>query len=650
MTDTPKDEGRGAPETIDPRLASFVSGAPVAVAMFDRRMRYAAWSGFWAEHYGIGDRDLYGQYHYDILPGLQETLLTAHQRALAGEHVSCQEGRVETWDGREVWERWHIKPISASEGGIIGTALFAEDITERKQAEARLHESETRLRLVIDALGIGIVEKDYGTGETVVSPTFRKMIGLEGDALPGDLEGWAEVLNPANPEGFRDARRHALDPGGNGLFRADLQPVVNGRKREMSLIGRVLFAGEDDRKTASRFVGILIDQTERNDLQVSLARSQRLEAVGRISGIIAHDFNNLLSVILANLELAALNVSDKTTCEHLRAAIDAAEMGGGFNKKLLALSGSKETQPVQIALDDHILRTWAMLERLLNEHVSLHFEPSAGDLCVRIDPAELDGAILNLVVNARDAQPEGGGEITIATRQVEIDEDAAKTYEDGKPGKFLELSVSDTGTGMSHEEIARAKEPFFTSKPREMGVGLGLTSVAATVAHVDGFISIDSGKGRGTTVSLFLPIDECAAVQLATPDETPFGNGELVLVVEDDALVREATLKRLEALGYAVMEAPDGASALSALSESEAIDLVFADVVLPGDISGDDIAAHVRSHCPQVGVLLTSGHTSKPKMPGTPDSGRHELLKKPYPLSVLARAVERTLNSRGGWS
>ncbi|MFX0546751.1 ATP-binding protein [Roseovarius sp. S1116L3] len=638
MSDTSDEGQRPHADCIDARLSLFISDAPVALAMFDRDMRYVAGSKLWVDRHGPKGPDT--QQGRPLR--LPKWLRDAHQRAVGGEEVSCDEEAITHEGGCPTWERWRVRPVAGANGDIVGSAVFFEDISAQKAAEARCKDSETRLRLMIDAVGVGLVERDLETGEGAASETFRKLIGLAEDAVPTDLDRWIELLSPSDPEAFREARRRALDPGGDGFFKSDVRPTVEDQKRDMQLIGRVMFSGPDGAKKPERFVGVLIDDTERSELQMSLARSQRLETVGRIAGIIAHDFNNLLSVILANLELAALRVSDRVTSDLLQSAIDSAEMGGDFNKKLLSLSGQKDTVPPLIRLDDHILKTWAMLERLLNERAALHFRPGAEHQCIRMNPSELDGAILNLVLNARDAQPDGG-EIVIATRTVDISEKAAETHEDGKPGRFLELSVSDQGIGMTAADIRKAREPFFTSKPPTLGTGLGLTSVAASVARADGFIAIESEPEQGTKVSLFLPIAECSSSQGIKQRDMPLGNGELILVVEDDDMVREATLKRLEALGYAVIESADGSGALQLLAEGEPVDLVFSDVVMPGGISGYDLVGEVARHYPHVAVLLTSGHSSIRGALQTDAGPVSELLKKPYSMAVLAQAVERAL-------
>ena len=634
----------GPPSDItDTQVSTFISNAPLAMAMFDRDMRYVTWSQLWANRYGIAGRDLRGVSHYDLFPDLPAHFIDAHRRALAGEEISCDGEWLELAPDKKTYERWRTQPVIDAQGDITGVAIFSEDLTAQKLAEERLQDSKKQLKFVINVLDAGVIEWEFDTAEISASQNACKKLGLDGHNAPVDLDSLIALLKPTDKDRFLESLHRARDPRTDGVFSAHIAPVIAGRVRKMQFIGQVLFSAAGKEKKPSGFVGVLLDKTAWQDFEMSSARSQSLESIGRITGIITHDFNNLLSVILANVELAKLRVSDTQTNEFLQNAIQAAEIGGGFNKRLLALSGIREAAPQLIRLDDHILSIWVMFERLMNEHIALKFLPGAKDLCVLMDPAELDGAILNLVVNAHDAQPKGGT-ISIATHIVDLDDAAAAEIVDGRQGHFLELSVSDEGKGMTKSEIARASEPFFTTKPRQMGSGLGLTSVATAMARIHGFMAIQSEPGEGTKVSLFLPIARGLPVTRDQKEPMPLGNGELVLVVEDDALVREATLNRLEALGYAVIAASNGQAALDLLAEGEPVDLVFSDVVMPGDISGFDLEEMISTRYSMVGVLLATGHTSQQRSHAKTGARGAEILKKPYSLAALAQAVERAIN------
>ena len=443
-------------DDVTHRMATFVAEVPFPMAMLDRGLRYVAWSRQWAETYARGDDDLSGQYHYDVLPDIPGHWREAHERALAGEPMSSEEDRIERADGHVNWHRWRINPVRGSDGQVDALIMFVEDITERKQSELRSHTRDERLRLMLENMGIGIFERNYATDERDFSDTFLNMLGLELAQAPESIDDMMNLLNPLDKNVFRAAVDKARDPQGDGHFTAEVQPLVNGSVRYMQVRGQVQLDGTGADAKPLQFVGSLVDETERRTLQEALAHAQRLETVGRMAGVIAHDFNNLLTVIFSNLELAMLRTQDGDLADLLQRAIDAAEIGGSFNKRLLALAGGHAGQAVVIAVDSHIAGVWAMLERLTNAAFTLRFVPGANLAAVRIGPSELDGALLNLVVNARDAQPDGG-EIAVRTERVTLDNKAALEYLGGRPGDFVRLSVTDHGIGMTPEIAARAR-------------------------------------------------------------------------------------------------------------------------------------------------------------------------------------------------
>ncbi|MCB4457875.1 ATP-binding protein [Leisingera sp. McT4-56] len=642
MSNPDPQDAEPAAEALSARLSAFISESPLAAAMFDRQMRYVAWSRQWALDHGADGSGLQGRCYHEELPDLPPQFRKAIAQALAGESTSCEAERYQYPSGRTVWERRQVQPVLNTGGAVAGAVVWSQQVTDPGILETA---SRDRFLQAMDATGIGVLELDYRTGLVKASDGFLSLLAIGEQDIPKTLTGWAKVLRPADQDAFRAMSDQALDPNGNGLISSELRPLVSGCEKHLQVFGKVFFNGKGKGARPEHFVCLLIDQTKRQQLQAALAKAQRLETVGQLAGVIAHDFNNLLSIILANLELAALRVPGGDAQDFLKRAIDAAEAGGNFNAKLLALTGENGRNPEVLQLDSHILKTWAMLEHLLNESTTLRFLPGADGCYVRVDPPELDGAVINLVINARDAQPDGG-RIDIRTADVSLDEAAASRYPDGRPGEYVRLSVSDRGTGMTEDVRKRALEPFFTTKGSGLGTGLGLASVAAAAARAEGFVHISSEPGQGTSVSLFLPAaGRQAAGPQADQKDIQFGNGELVLVVEDDPRVREATLQRLEAIGYAVTEAADAATALKQLSEGEPVDLVFSDVVMPGGMSGYGLAAEVRRLFPEVAVLLTSGYLSRAVEAALEMDNRPELLRKPYTLKVLAQAVSRALRT-----
>ncbi len=628
--------------TIPEDLARFVADAPVALAMLDRDLRYVAWSNRWLAINGLIGGDLVGRCHDDVFPSMPECWADAKTRALAGESLTCEESRQAGPDGPVTWVRWRITPVFDQTGEVTGLALFNEDITRRKSTEDRLRASEDRMRLTTEVAGIGQFEKDFTDTTYQVSDSFRALVGFEGLDLAQMLQRWEEMVDPGDLAGLRAEFERVIAQEGDGRVARDLRLNVAGEQRYMQFIAQVHFSGTGDDRHAHRVVGLLIDQTESRKLQEALSRAQRLETVGRLAGTIAHDFNNLLTVILSNLELAELRSVDDNLRKHLQRAIEAAEMGANFNKRLLALASGRQSQQVVLNLDAHIARTWALAQQVLGEAIDLRFHPGTDGACAQVDASELDGALLNILTNARDAQPQGG-KVTVTTSAITLDRTEAARIAGGEPGDYLRLTVTDEGTGMPPDVARRAQEPFFSTKAPGRGTGLGLTSVATTAARAGGFVRIDSTEGNGSSISIYLPrvAAEATPASSEAKDDLPFGDGELVLVVEDDPLVRETVLQRLEAIGYAVLEAATIEAALDLLAAGEPVDLVFSDVVLPGRDSGYDLVDAVRRTYPDVAVLLTSGHVSKTQMPRAPDASDPELLSKPYSLARLAQAVAR---------
>ena len=288
------------------------------------------------------------------------------------------------------------------------------------------------------------------------------------------------------------------------------------------------------------------------------------------------------------------------------------------------------------------------LARTLGEHIELTTDLAPDLWPTLADPGEIDSAILNLAVNARDAMPEGG-KLSIQTRNVTLDFRAASMDPDARPGDYVQLSILDTGAGMSEEVLQHAIEPFFTTKEPGKGTGLGLSSVFGFAKQSGGFVTLASQVGKGTTVTLYLPRATAEPVKedawLTSDSTVPQGDGELILVVEDDHLVREATLQRLEALGYAVIEARTGPEAIERLKSDEPIALVFSDIAMPGGMTGYDLARWVLAAKPRVKVMLTSGYNAARERDGRDAIAHIKVLAKPYTLAELARSIRETLDT-----
>ena len=393
------------------------------------------------------------------------------------------------------------------------------------------------------------------------------------------------------------------------------------------------------------FTGILRDLSERKYNEEVLANARRLEAVGQLAGGVAHDFNNLLAVIAGNLELAEDRIADETTRDLIRRALDAAEKGSGLNRRLLSLARKRMLKPQHLTLNSRVEETAKLLTSIVGEHIAVITDLAPDPWVTVADPGEIDSAILNIAANARDAML-NGGRITIVTSNVTLDAaTAAKLHRDARSGEYVCLSIADDGVGMPEEVLRKAMEPFFTTKEHGAGTGLGLTSVASFAKQTGGFATVESAPGRGCAVSLYLPRSiKNGQPRETRPSEVPLGNGELVLVVEDNEDVCEVTLKRVESLGYAVAEARTGLEALQRLQSKGSIHLVLSDIVMPGGMSGYDVARWLASNKPETKVILCSGYNDGDRRSDKRGPIRDiTVLGKPYTREQLAAALRNAL-------
>jgi PAS domain S-box-containing protein len=392
-----------------------------------------------------------------------------------------------------------------------------------------------------------------------------------------------------------------------------------------------------------RIAGIIVDNTERRLIDEQLRQGQKMEAIGQLTGGIAHDFNNLLMIIGGSLESLSRRV---TLDDRVQKLLDAARIGvargAKLNEQLLAFARRQDMHEEVVCLTDLLPTFETLLDRAIGEAVKVDILRTDGLWSCRTDSHQLETAILNLAINARDAM-DNTGALVLATANVQIGADQAERHE-AKAGDYVMVSVTDTGSGMSPEVAARVFEPFFTTKELGRGTGLGLSQVYGFARQSGGFITLDSVAGLGTTVSIYLPRAE--PVERAHPAaESPHpspGYQGAVLLVEDDADVRGATYAMLEELGYAIVEAGSCQEALDILASGRHVDLVFTDVIMASGITGIELARAIKAGQPDLPVLLTSGYTAQ-RMAPTAGGGELPLLRKPYTLTQLAEAIDKAL-------
>ncbi|MEX1198243.1 MAG: ATP-binding protein [Pseudohongiellaceae bacterium] len=404
-----------------------------------------------------------------------------------------------------------------------------------------------------------------------------------------------------------------------------------------------------EHRVADRSRELEAEVAQRREIEARLAQAQKMKAVGQLTAGIAHDFNNLLTVVLGNLEALHEQLADRPALARLAEQASAAGWRGATTtRRLLAFSRQQPLHPQPLDVP-HLLQGMAgLMRQSLGETIGLTIESTADPWRCMADPAELETALLNLALNARDAMP-NGGTLTIKLANVAIDDDGPTENEGLQPGQYVVLAVNDTGTGMTPETLEHVFEPFFTTKAVDNGSGLGLSMVHGFVHQSGGHVAIDSEPGAGTTVRLYLPraAGEASTPEVCAPRAAAVSDGsKRILVVEDNDLVRQHVTSQLESLGYAVVAVPDAQAALAALQHDGEFDLLFSDVVMPGGMSGFDLAEAVQRSRPGLPVLLTSGYTEKDDLMGEGPTAQFELLRKPYRRHQLAERVRAALERK----
>ena len=542
-----------------------------------------------------------------------------------------------------------ITALSVSAVAVIGLGFLvmsmavtnrrlAHEIGERMAAENAQRESEARYRAIFantaDLLSLVDVGSDGVFRMAEVNPAYERATGATTLQLRGldlrlvspDANALIGYLKAVIASGQPSFTRDRVTIGGQRrVWESILVPVRNGQ----GVIDRVLASSRD--------------VTDRENAQEQLRRAQRMEAVGHLTGGVAHDFNNLLQVIRGNLELlASLVEGNEAASQRVKSALYGANRAAQLTRQLLAFARRQPLEPRVVNLGRLVGDMAEMLGRTLGESVEIETVLASGLWNTLCDPAQVESAILNLAINARDAMPKGG-RLTIDISNAALDEAYARVAE-VEPGQYVLLAVSDTGVGMDAATLGKVFEPFFTTKSEEKGTGLGLSMVYGFVKQSNGAVQIYSELGQGTTVKIYLPRSrEREPAYTAPVTGTLRGRSEVILVVEDDDMVRASAVSMLRDLGYACIHASDGDSALEMIKTGVKFDLLFTDVIMPGVVKSRDLANEAQRLRPGLPVLFTSGYTENAIVHhGRLDEGV-QLLSKPYSREELARKIRSVL-------
>jgi len=517
-------------------------------------------------------------------------------------------------------------------------ALVRERTRQLQEANNQLVAAQENLTMALEAAQMRTWNLDLPGYETAKSPKQNAASQIWSVLAEWSRKVGEEVL-PEDRGMFEAAFVQAL---GSGKFHLECR--VTGSQDETRWLVAEGHLYRDEGGRPLRLAGTLRDVTERRQVEESLRQTQKLEVIGQLTGGVAHDFNNLLTAVLGNIELASLRTNDQNVLSVLKSAGHAAERGAKLTGQLLAFARKQHLAPRVVSLNELVSGMGDLLLQTIGAAIRIETVLEKDIWAVMIDPTQLELVILNLAINSRDAMP-NGGRLTVATRNIAISD---RDRPAGLPEReYVAISVSDTGSGMPQEVTARAFEPFFTTKPIGQGTGLGLSQVLGFAQQSEGEVRLNSRPGEGTTVTIFLPRsrESLPRVVDAAGPVPHTGKAATVLVVDDDAAVRQLTISALKALNYRVVEADSGRVALDAIRERHDIDLALIDLVMPV-MNGRQLATRIRAADPARAILFMTGYDD---LSGTDDSFASEMvIQKPFKLVELAAAVERTLAVRDG--
>lgn len=506
---------------------------------------------------------------------------------------------------------------------IVATAVFGTAVLRHVDSRAG-----ARLQRVLENISEAFMTLSRDWRVTYVNNEAERVLLRPRSELIGK-NLWSEFPEAVGSV-FQEKYEYVLASGQPAHFQTYYQPLESWLE---------VHASPSDEGLAVYFRDI----TQRTKMEERVRQAQRLESVGQLTGGIAHDFNNLLTVIIGNAELLGERLADDRDLAPLVEMIGSAgQRGAELTRHLLAFARKQALAPRPTDIDQLLKDLKELLERALGEDIEIDYISSAGLWKVLVDVGQLQNALLNLALNARDAM-QGGGKLTIEASNSRIGQDYAAQYDDVEPGQYVMLAVSDTGSGIDPEHLVQVFDPFFTTKEKSSGSGLGLAMVYGFMKQSGGHVTIYSERGQGTTVRLYVPRTDADIEPRAILDDYRAGDGEKVLLVEDDELLRKHATDQLMALGYTVTAAADGLEALELVRRDERFDLLFTDVVMPGGVSGAELAEKAAQLRPDLKVLFTSGYTENAiahhghLVPGV------QLLSKPYRREDLALFVRRAL-------
>lgn len=644
---TDRKEMERAVRRSEEEYRSLYNETPAMLHSADKEGKLTSVSDFWLKTLGYTRDDIIGTRFYDLLPNdsrdyflgqlLPEFSETGHL-----ENVEC---KINKKDGQSIDVQFSLIAQYDDAGKVESCLTILTDVSDRKLMERALRRSEEQFRSAFQT-----------------SPQGMALISPAGNWLTAN-KALCEIFGYTEKELLNIGIRQLTHPDDLDTEVEDIKGMLAGaeeshqfEKRYLHKDGSTIWAlasislVRDETNAPLRFVLQMLDLTKRKEAEQQLLQAQKLEAVGQLTGGLAHDFNNLLAVSLISLQLLErTHLDDEKSLKRIRAALDATERGADLTRRLLAFSRKQNLEQKVVDVNSLLQNTKALLKRTLGGAVQLETHTQEGLWKVEVDDNQLESALLNLAINARDAMPDGG-DLTIETHNVDLNDDYEGAHTEVKAGRYVLIAVTDTGTGIPEDVIEKVFQPFFTTKEVGKGTGLGLSMVYGFAKQSGGHVEIYSEMGIGTSFKIYLrATDIDAELEIAKHEPTNYedviGGTEVILVTEDDPDVRESVMSLFDSLGYRTLEAQDAHAAVEILETDEKIDLLFSDIVMPGGMNGIALANKARELRPGLKVMLTTGFAevaiTKSKMP----TEKTEIIGKPYRREDLAKKVRGVLDA-----
>jgi PAS domain S-box-containing protein len=639
----------------------LISSLPVALHCMDASGRLISANRQWCESFGYALHEVLGRSFSEFLPveSRSKLVTTIYPKYLTTSACRSEEILLIRKDGSLATVLLSMTAYRGDKGRLDRSVCMMEDVTEKKIAAMATNRSDQRFRAAFAASVHAMA---------VISPTGQ--IEFANDAFKTFLDrkdvetatyGFDELLHKDDRGQFLNGLRQLLS-GETSHFNLDLRYVGQGDKVAHGSTSVALVKNEQG--GTEQLVIQIVDVTERKTINDRLQRAQKMEAVGQLTGGLAHDFNNLLTIIIGNLQLLDGKITtDEKSAKRLVEAQHAATKGSDLTRQLLAFARKQELEPKDTSINDLVHGMESLVSRTIGENIELKVETMGGDPRSLIDPSQLESAILNLAINARDAMP-NGGKLTVETQSAYLDRFYAEKNPDVVPGHYVLVAVSDSGTGMAPELLEKVFQPFFTTKAAGKGSGLGLSMVYGFIKQTGGHIQVYSEVGHGTSIKMYLPrrmrpgeveVETVASAvpaailnyleSIDAPPPPPVAvRRPKILVVEDQEAVRAVACGFLEDFGYEIVEAGDGFEALSKLQEHDDIDLMFSDVVMPGGMNGFDLAQAAVSMKPELKVVHTSGYPKGAMVhQDEPRFREGFIIMKPYRREDLQKIIKDAL-------